>query len=397
MNGHRSGLASGGTEPGLQTVWPTGPATVPHAFARFPPRGAATVPRPSESAGAVRLPLRSRDLPLHALALAALAVAAACAAAAPGPAGSAPAAVAGPDTATTADPREAVLRYVAGLDLSGRDGVSGLSGLAAPAPDRLVAVSDFGDVWHARLILDATGALTGLGETATARLGGPPRRAGKAAAAAEALALLPDGRAAVAFERRHRLEIYPPGRNGLAAAPTTVGLPAGLDTLPGNAGIEALAALPDGRLLAIAEGTAGADATHPAFLGRADGGGWTALRYRAARGFSPSDAAALPNGDVLVLERWYLPLFGFRARLSVIPAAALADPGRGGERMLAGRFLAELAPPLGRDNLEGLAVAPGATGAAATLYLVSDDNRAAGQRPLLLQYRLTRGAAAARP
>ncbi|MEQ8965560.1 MAG: esterase-like activity of phytase family protein [Azospirillaceae bacterium] len=311
------------------------------------------------------------------------------------------------------------LAYVAGLDLSGRAGVSGLSGSSVGADGRLVAVTDFGDVWSARPVFDETGALTDLRDTTSARLGGPPRQSGKGAADAEALARLPDGRAVVAFERRHRLQIYPAGADGLFDAPTVRALPPVMETLPGNSGIEALAALPDGRLLALAEAKAGQALTHPAFMGDPDGGDpdggdpdggdWLRLDYRAARGFSPADAATLPNGDVLVLERWYLPIFGFRARLAVIPAAELARAAAAASAAdgssadtvptIEGRLLAELDPPVGMDNFEGLAVAPAPADAGpegtVDLFLVSDDNRSDRQRPLLVQYRLGPGSATA--
>jgi len=304
------------------------------------------------------------------------------------------------------------LAYIAGLDLSGRASVSGLSGLRLSAGGRLVAVTDFGNVWSARPVFDETGALTGVRDTTSARLGGPPRQAGKGAADAEALARLPDGRAVVAFERRHRLQIYPAGADGLFDAPTVRALPPVMDTLPGNSGIEALAALPDGRLLAVAEAKTGRELTHPAFLGDPDGGDpdggdWLRLDYRAARGFSPADAATLANGDVLVLERWYVPILGFRARLAVIPAAELARAaaaagvGAGDDAIptIEGRLLAELDPPVGMDNFEGLAIAPAPPDAGpegtVDLFLVSDDNRSDRQRPLLVQYRLGPGVATA--
>lgn len=75
----------------------------------------------------------------------------------------------------------------------------------------------------------------------------------KQAADAEGLALLPDGRAVVSFEGRHRLDIYALGSDGFAAPARPGPALAGLNRLARNSGLEALALLPDGRLVAGAE------------------------------------------------------------------------------------------------------------------------------------------------
>ena len=43
------------------------------------------------------------------------------------------------------------------------------------------------------------------------------------------------------------------------------------------------------------------------------------LGYRTARDFKPTDAALLPNGDVLILSRYFKLLGGFKARLERFP------------------------------------------------------------------------------
>jgi hypothetical protein len=102
---------------------------------------------------------------------------------------------------------------------------------------------------------------------------------------------------------------------------------------------------------------------------------------------------------VLVLERWYVPVLGFRSRLSLLPAAALAAvraAPAGGTLPLDPVPVAAIDPAIGRDNYEGLAVRP-LDDRTLEVLIVSDDNAPTdSQRPILLQYRLDLDALAAR-
>lgn len=228
------------------------------------------------------------------------------------------------------------------------------------------------------MLRDPTGVLTGLADAAILPMRDgagrpiPPGRAGDA----EALARLADGRLVVAFERWHRLRVF--------ASPEAPGLPfpapAGVEALPANAGLESLTVLADGRLLAIAEAT-GEDGTAPAWIGRADGGAWQPRRYRPAPDFAAVDAAGLPGGGALVLERRASVLGGFSARITWLPPAALEAP------LLAPLGIAAIAAPLTVDNYEGIAVAPRGDGAL-DVAIVSDDNFAFFQRTILMLFRL---------
>lgn len=258
----------------------------------------------------------------------------------------------------------------------------GFSGLLLDADLGLKAVTDRGAGLTARLVLDDRGALAGL---AGARLfplrdaRGRPLGAG-ARGDAEALARLPDGRILVAFERQHRIAVH--------AALDGPGLPfpapPGLAAAPANGGLEALTVLADGRLLAIAERLPGrAPGTVAAWIGGPDGRSWRQVDHRVAEGFVPVDAAALPDGGVLVLERRFGWLAGFVSRIVRLEAGSLdAAP-------LAGREIARLAPPLLADNFEGIAVAPTARGL--MVALLSDDNFHPLQRTLLLLFRYRTG------
>ena len=90
----------------------------------------------------------------------------------------------------------------------------------------------------------------------------------------------------------------------------------------------------------------------------------------------------LPNGDVLVLSRYFKLLGGFKARLERIPAGAI-----GGNAVLSGELLARFAPPLTVDNYEGVSVARDTDGTT-LVYILSDDNFHFLQRTLLLLFHL---------
>lgn len=275
------------------------------------------------------------------------------------------------------------LRFLGGLELgSSERGFGGLSGLTV-AGDRLLAVSDRGLWFAARVARDRAGRLVGLEQPELAPLLTTRGRALSAgtAADAEALARTSDGDYYVAFERRHRLWRYagPDPRRSRAYG---VAGPQRIADLPNNGGIEALAALPDGRLLLIAEAGRNEAGDFHAWLlkdGRAE-----PLAYAAHGEFKPTDAAALPDGGVLVLERRFTGIIGgLSARITRIPAAAL----RPGARVESAE-VALFERPLALDNYEGLAVSRDADGGT-LVWLMSDNNfNTLFQRNLLLLFRL---------
>jgi YD repeat-containing protein len=265
------------------------------------------------------------------------------------------------------------------LALSGQErAFGGLSGLLIEPDGRLLAVTDQAHWFAARMQRDAAGRLTGLADATLTPMrdgNGAPLRPGRAGDS-ESLARLADGRLLVGFERWHRIRAF--------ASPQAPGVflphPAGITTLPANAGLEALTVLDDGRLLAIAEAT-GPDGTSPAWIGTGDGAAWDARRYLPGPGLSPVDAAGLPGGGALVLERSVSLLTGFACRIAWLPPAALGLP------VLAPADLATLAPPLLSDNYEAIAVAQRPDGML-DVALASDDNFSLFQRSILMLLRL---------
>jgi hypothetical protein len=202
---------------------------------------------------------------------------------------------------------------------------------------------------------------------------------GKGQQDAEALARGADGGLLVAFEVAHRLWRYPADLARRDGRPSALLAPPGLSQAPINGGIEALASLSDGSLLALTEDQE-TDGGLAAYLRR--DGAWSTLTYRPHGAFRPSGAALLPDGDVLVLERAFSLLGGLRSRLVRLPGQAI-EPGA----ILEGREIARLQPPLTHDNLEAVAARRGARGET-LIYLVSDDNFSALQDTLLLMFAL---------
>ena len=153
--------------------------------------------------------------------------------------------------------------------------------------------------------------------------------------------------------------------------------PPGLEAAPYNAGLEALAALADGRWLALTEALAAPE--HPGATRGWIGGpaGWQPLAWRAGPAMAPVDAAPLPDGGVLVLERASSFVGGFRARLTRLPGSALR-PGQ----VLEGNEILSLSDPLPVENWEGVTVLEYA--GRLLVALVSDDNESPWQRSLFL-------------
>lgn len=272
------------------------------------------------------------------------------------------------------------LRWMGGLSLTHDDprfgGYSGLS--ITPGPEgrlQLLAVSDTGHWLKAALRLDAEGRLRGLEGAALLPMYDTRGAvlAGKKAADAESVRWS-RGHWLVTFERDHRVWRYP---SDLRGAATAIPAPSDLATLPENKGIEAMTPQADGSLVLLSERGRAPGGGLKGWVGRPDT--WRPLRYQDADDFLPTDVAALPRGDLLVLERRYRPLLGVAARLRRIPRSQL----EGGE--LKPELLVEMGPGYSVDNMEGIAIVP--RGEWIDVFLISDDNKSPAQRTLLMHFR----------
>lgn len=276
------------------------------------------------------------------------------------------------------------LRFRGGVEIASADvAFGGLSDFEVLEDDRIIAISDNGDWFEAQLVLDEAGALIGVRDVRTAFMRGEDGRAftTKRDGDSEDLAQLPDGRIAVSFEQRQIVRIYDFNRDGPFGAATRGPSLAGVERLHRNAGLEAMTSTADGSLLIGAEG--GEEPTTPLWLAPLDAREPVVARfqYPLAAGYSLTGLDRLPNGDFVAIERFYAPVIGARARITMFPAASLATEGT-----LANVVeLAHLAPPLLVDNFEGIATRLMSDGAT-RIYILSDNNFRSRQRTLLYAF-----------
>ena len=268
----------------------------------------------------------------------------------------------------------------------------GFSGLALSADGtRLLAVSDDGWWLTARLGYDK-GDLADLVEPFMAPLldRSGKRSTSKRGRDAEALTLMTpgmvDGRVAVGFERRPRIELYDLRKAKLDARPQPVPSPPAIRNGPYNAELEALAYLSRGPLansfIAVSERQLD-DAGN--IRGWVFGKNRKTFAFTVARldEFAVTDIAVLPDGDLMLLERSFNGLFpGLslrRIKIDELKPGALVKPAPVFEGQL---------PRYAIDNMEGLAVH--VTGSGETrITLMSDDNyNRSLQNTIILQFAL---------
>lgn len=273
------------------------------------------------------------------------------------------------------------LRYRGGIELSSRQPVfGGLSGMEVLEGERLIAISDNGDWFEARLVLNEAGDLVGARDWRTAMMRDeegepfPNKQEGDS----EDLAQLTDGRFAVSFEQTQSIRIYDLNRDG-PFGPAVRG-PALAETrsLPNNSGLEALTATGDGELIVGAEG--GPQPTTPIWRARLDAQSPVepSARYPISHGYSLTSLDRLPDGSFVALERFFAPVIGPRARIKHFTFDANGAIANLEE-------WAALAPPAPLDNFEAISAVRMPDGTT-RLYIVSDDNFSRRQRTLLLAF-----------
>lgn len=271
------------------------------------------------------------------------------------------------------------LKYLGGIELKSADArFGGLSALRVTEPGKLLSITDGGH-WIALELDERADQLVGLRSASIDIVRGPQREPlkGKAHVDAEALEYGPDG-ASVAFERDHRIWHY----RTLDGPARSEAFPdqRWLESLPLNDGIEAMAKVGEGWLY-IAEALL-PDGRHEGVL-LSPGGlnrNYARVTVDVPAPYNPTDAQALGTDRVLILARRFSPLSGVGAALLLAPVDL--------KTMTLGKseVLAELAPPLTVDNMEGLAVAQ--QGRRTFVYLASDDNFSPLQRTLVLKFEL---------
>ncbi len=291
-----------------------------------------------------------------------------------------------------AERRFGALEFRGGLLLasSSRD-FGGWSGLVMDAGGRrLLSVSDAGSWLTADLAYDGERPM----RVTNARLGpllalGGGALRDKREQDAESVALfdgtLARGTLLVGFERVHRIGRFELRDGELQAPSGYMRLPPEAKRMQHNQGIEALAVLQAGPLrgsvVAFAERFTRGSGYHT---------GWIWVRGEPHRiqlqdidGFNITDAAGLPDGGLLILERYFRWTSGVKMRIRRLAPGEIVPGAR-----MTGRTLLEADSSYEIDNMEGMAVHRGARGET-VVSLISDDNfNGFLQRTILLQFAL---------
>lgn len=282
------------------------------------------------------------------------------------------------------------LEFLGGLEIASPDPDFGaFSGLDFTPDGDLVAVSDTGLWFTARPVEDG-GRIVGLADPRLAPIldGNGKPVAGKLNSDAEGLRIQThDGHleALVSFERKHALRRFVARPDLAHASGRPVRLPKTVAGLTRNAGLEAVAIAPAGGIFAgatllVAERSLDANGNHRGWiLGGPRAGTFALVR---SDDFDVTDAAFLASGDLLVLERRYSLLAGPAVRIRRFAAADLLP-----DATVDGRLLVEADMRHQIDNMEGMALRPGAAGETRIL-LISDDNKSPVQRTILLEFTL---------
>lgn len=290
------------------------------------------------------------------------------------------------------------LEWRGGLVLtSPSDKFGGWSGLTLGADGKsLVAVSDSGVWMTGEIAYDGTRPIA----VRSARLGALQTASGKPLTRqrdrdAEAITLASGtpqkGTAYIAFEQNDRIGAFALGKGGLGKPTSYVTMPkeAARMRLDGIESVTVLAGGPrKGALIAFAENPLRGEKTHRGWI-------WVSGEPRGFAvadigRFSITDAAGLPDGSVLIVERFFRWTEGLKIRLRHLAADGIKPGG-----IAKGEILLEADTGSEIDNLEALAVSQGERGET-VITLMSDDNfNRFLQRTVLLQFTLKNKPAAA--
>jgi hypothetical protein len=291
------------------------------------------------------------------------------------------------------DPREpqrvrfGALTFRGGMTLtSPHSHFGGLSAIRVDADGaHFLSVSDKGRWLRGRIVYEGTRPVA-IADAEMAPVLGPDGKPLAARGWYDTESIARDGGTVwVGIERVNRIARFDIGRHGLLARGEPVAVPAGIQRLPDNKGLECLDFVPrglplGGTLMAISERGLDRDGNIVAFLlgGPAPG----EFAVKRIGDFDVSDCAITPKGDLLLLERSFSRLKGVAMRIRRVP---LTDVKVGAT--IDGPALIEADMNFQIDNMEGLSVHRAADGAL-VLTLISDDNFSIIQRTVLLQFTL---------
>jgi hypothetical protein len=245
-----------------------------------------------------------------------------------------------------------------------------------------IAASDWG-FWFRGRILYKNNRPAGIGDVVMAPMldtdGKPPPRI-------DSESMATDGRwLYVGIERTHRILRYKYGKKLFRTPGETVPVHPEIRELPDNQSLEALVLVPKkfalgGTLLALSESGLDSAGNIKAFLIGGPTPGKFAIKRRDA--YDISDAASLPQGDILILERKYELNRGMMMRIRRIPLSEIKP-----DVLVDGPVVFEADARYNIDNMEALSVHRSRSGDI-ILTLMSDNNFSPTQRTLLLQFSL---------
>ncbi len=183
----------------------------------------------------------------------------------------------------------------------------GISALRVqPDGERFISLTDKGWWFRGRLVYDGTRP-AGITEAEMAPILGADGRPLAARGWYDTESIAQDGGTLyVGIERVNQIVRFNYGKDGLRARGTAIAVPPGMRSLPNNKGLESLVFVPKGlplagALIAISErGLDKAGDIRGFLIGGPMPGAFTVKRHAD---FDISDAALLPGGDLLLLER----------------------------------------------------------------------------------------------
>lgn len=248
-----------------------------------------------------------------------------------------------------------------------------------------IAANDKGDWFTGRLVYNGK-VLTGLADVQSAPMLGSDARPITTKKMFDSESLAIDGMTLyVGIERANRILKFDFRQGGISAPGEEIVVPPGIRRLPNNKGVEGLVFVPkgmpnEGALIVVSERGLDASGNLVGFLIGGAKPGQFSIRRTAE--YDISDAALLPSGDLLILERKFSLLGGVGIRIRKLPLRAIA-PGA----LVDGPSIFDADLGYEIDNMEGLDVHRNADGET-VLTMISDDNFSLLQRTLLLQFTL---------
>lgn len=268
--------------------------------------------------------------------------------------------------------------YAGGVTLTSPDTsrLHGLSDFRIAADGSFVAVTDYGDLLRARLMLNPDTTVAGLAEASVEPMTGEAGEVftTKREADAEGVAIWPNGDRMVSFERHDRILLYP------AAGGPPRPLPAPDVRMGDNKGMEGLALAPsrgpDAYWVGIEDGSiwlcrlSGGCEAQP-------GGPKPAIELLPPYIYRLSALAEAPRGELVVLHHGFNGIDRSRIQLWILKM----EPGQAPR--VVDRL--SLSDTLNIDNFEGVDVAE-LPGGGLRIFLLSDDNFADNRRTYLTAF-----------